>query len=296
MEIRNLLTFVQVAELNSFTRAAEALGYSQSTVSFQIKQLEDELSCLLFERINHTITLTERGTELLDYAQRIVRMTDEFNQSLNAEKPLRGVIHVLSPSSLCERMMKNSYSDFHIKYPDVSLKFTSADTLDMMKMLDRNEADVMLTLDTHTYKRDYVIAKEEPIGMHFVTGASSRYAREGVLSLAEIASFPLILTEKNAGYRRPLDKMFAEKSIYAEPILELERTDVIAELLEEGIGVSFLPDFVTRDGVREGKLKYLECKEEMPVIWKQLIYHRNKWISRSLASFIEFIKEREFST
>ena len=56
MEIRNLITFVHVAELNNFTKAAKLLGYSQSTVSFQIKQLEDELNCLLFERINHTIS------------------------------------------------------------------------------------------------------------------------------------------------------------------------------------------------------------------------------------------------
>ena len=69
MEIRNLITFVQVAELNSFTKAAKALGYSQSTVSFQIKQLETELNCMLFERINHTISLTEKGREVLAYAQ-----------------------------------------------------------------------------------------------------------------------------------------------------------------------------------------------------------------------------------
>ena len=65
MEIKNLITFINVVELGSFTKAAEVLGYSQPTISFQIKQLEDELGCLLFERINHTITLTERGHELL---------------------------------------------------------------------------------------------------------------------------------------------------------------------------------------------------------------------------------------
>ena len=65
MELRNLITFIHVAELGSFTKAAEQLGYSQSTISFQIKQLEDEFGCLLFERINHTITLTERGRDLV---------------------------------------------------------------------------------------------------------------------------------------------------------------------------------------------------------------------------------------
>ena len=66
MEIRNLMTFIHVAELNSFTKASRALDYSQSTISFQIKQLEDELGYLLFERINHTISLSEKGRELLE--------------------------------------------------------------------------------------------------------------------------------------------------------------------------------------------------------------------------------------
>ena len=78
MELRNLITFIHVAELGSFTRAAEQLGYSQSTISFQIKQLEEELNCLLFERINHTITLTEKGRELVSYAHQVRTLTDEF--------------------------------------------------------------------------------------------------------------------------------------------------------------------------------------------------------------------------
>ena len=78
MELRNLITFTHVAELGSFTKAAQQLGYSQSTISFQIKQLEEELGCLLFERINHTITLTKRGRELVSYAHRVRALTDEF--------------------------------------------------------------------------------------------------------------------------------------------------------------------------------------------------------------------------
>ena len=61
MDIKNLITFIHVAELGSFTKTAEKLGFSQSTVSFQIKQLEQELKTQLFERINHTVVLTERG-------------------------------------------------------------------------------------------------------------------------------------------------------------------------------------------------------------------------------------------
>ena len=61
MDLRNLNTFIQTAELNSFTRAAEKLGYSQPTISFQIKQLELVLGVQLFERIGHTVSLTQKG-------------------------------------------------------------------------------------------------------------------------------------------------------------------------------------------------------------------------------------------
>ena len=86
MELRNLITFIHVAELGSFKKAGEQLGYSQSTISVQIKQLEDELGCLLFERINHTITLTERGHELVSYAHQVRALTDEFIENLDEEE------------------------------------------------------------------------------------------------------------------------------------------------------------------------------------------------------------------
>ena len=294
MELRNLISFMQVAELNSFTKAARVLGYSQSTVSFQIKQLEEELGCLLFERVNHTITLTERGVELLEFAHRVNELTEEFNQNISSGRGLNANIHILTPDSVCEDMMMANYMTFHREHPGISLKFTSADTLDMFRMLDQNEADLMLTLDKHIYKRDYVIAKEEPVGMHFVTGKGSVYDTGREMTLRELSELPFLLTEKNAGYRRSLDAALAERSLEIIPILEMDRTDIIAEMLAEGAGVSFLPDFVTRRGVREGRLVYLEVPEVKFDIWKQLIYHKNKWLSRALISLIEFIKEHEF--
>ena len=294
MELRNLITFIHVSELGSFTKAADELGYSQSTISFQIKQLEDELGCLLFERINHTITLTERGRELLEYAHKISNLTDEFNHRHDNADAVEANLHLLMPDSVCEDMMTANYADFHKKHPGISLKLTTADTASMFRMLDHNEGDLMLTLDNHIYESDYVIAKEEPIKMNFVTGAHSPYVSDKPLSITEIAKYPLILTEKSYGYRGAFDKVIAARSLEVSPILEIGRTDVITSILEQGIGVSFLPEFVTNKKVKEGKLVYLNVTDVSIDIWKQLIYHRNKWISKGLASLIEYIKENEF--
>ena len=262
MEFRNLMTFIHVAERGSFTRAAEELGYSQSTISFQIKQLEDEFDCLLFERINHTVTLTERGRDLLAYAHRVRALTDTFKESISAESTCTGHIHIVTPDSVCEEMVCKHYLDFHKKYPQISIKFTTADTAAMFEMLDRNAADAIITLDNHSYRKDYVIAKEEPLPMHFVAGARSAYAARGRLSIRDIVAEPFVLTESGHGYRRVLDKELAKKSLDITPVLELCYLDV--------------------------------CDVEVD-IWKQLIYHKNKWISKALAAFIAYASEHEFS-
>ena len=146
MELRNLITFIHVAELGSFTKAAEQLDYSQSTVSFQIKQLEDELGCLLFERINHTITLTERGKELVSYAHQVRALTEEFKENLEEEKKCSGHIHLVTPDSLCDAMITRNYIDFHKRYPDISIKFTTADTSVMFDMLETITRRMSLSL------------------------------------------------------------------------------------------------------------------------------------------------------
>ena len=294
MEIRNLITFVHVAELNSFTKAAKLLDYSQSTISFQIKQLENELGCLLFERINHTITLTEKGKELLAFAKQIRYLTDEFNQRHLAPHEVCGFLRIVTSDSICEDMVLTNYIDFHNRYPKISLKFATTDTEAMISMLDHNEADIMLTLDSRVYHRDYQIAKEESIPMHFVTGVASPYASGKELTLKDIASYPFILTERGIGYRSIFDEEMAKRGLDVQPILEIARTDVIVSILEQGTGVAFLPEFVTRKKVRDGKLVYLNVTDLKAEIWKQLIYHKNKWITESMRVLLEYIKENEF--
>ena len=295
MELRNLITFIHVAELGSFTKTAEQLGYSQSTISFQIKQLEDELGCLLFERINHTIALTERGRELVSYAHRIRTLTDEFRDSLEREQDYTGHIHIVTPDSVCEEMISSHYVDFHTRYPSISLKFTTADTTEMFEMIDRNEADVIITLDGHLYKRDYVIAKEQRLPIHFVTTPTSRFAGKKNLSIKDIISEPFVLTEYGQGYRRVLDKELAKKSLEIVPTLEIGRTDLILTALLKSDMISFLPDFVTNDKIASGELCYLDVRDLDIVIHKQLIYHKNKWMSKCLKAFIDYVKEKEFS-
>ena len=192
-------------------------------------------------------------------------------------------------------MINRNYIDFHNKYPAISVKFTTADTSAMFDMLDHNEADVILTLDSHSYHKDYVIAKEEPISTHFVANTNSKFCGVKNLSINDIANESFILTEYGQGYRRVLDKELAKKSLEISPILEIGRTDIITSLVAQENMISFLPDFVTKEMIESGKLCYLDVCDMNIDIWKQLIYHKNKWLSKSLKIYIDYIKETEFS-
>lgn len=97
------------------------------------------------------------------------------------------------------------------------------------------------------------------------------------------------------GYRRIFDKELAKKSIEIVPVLEVGRTDIITRLLEENPDcISYLPYFAAEKKVKNGTLVYLDVCDVETDIWKQLIYHKNKWVSNCLYAFLEYVKAHEF--
>ena len=120
MDLKTLTTFISVAELSSFTKAALTLGYSQSTVSFQIRQLEAELNAQLFERINHTVVLTERGKEVLRYAYQMQQLTAELTETMASQSSLHGHIRLAMADSLRDSLLDQQFPAFWDKHPKLS--------------------------------------------------------------------------------------------------------------------------------------------------------------------------------
>ena len=293
MDIKNLTTFIYVAELRSFTKAADRLGFSQSTVSFQIKQLETELSCKLFERINHTVHLTEKGREVLEYAHQINRMTRELKDSMK-EEVSSGYIRLAMADSLCTSLLSRDFLRFRELYPNISLKIIAAGTEEMFRLMNHNEADAILTLDNHIYNTEYRILREEKVRTFFVAGAGTRIASASSLSIEELLLQPFILTEKGMSYRRLLEEKLAELSLEVQPVLEIGSTELICSLAEQGAGISFLPEYVIKDRVKAGTLVCLPVSGLEIHVWKQLLYHRNKWVSPQMERVLKYCVSREF--
>ena len=295
MDIKNLTTFVYTAELGSFTKAAEMLGFSQSTVSFQIKQLEIELDAQLFERINRTVALTDKGREVLGYAHQMLKMTQELVSSIRRESEAKGHVRLAMAGSLCHSLLQKDFSLFRGRFPGISLKIIAADTEEMFRLIDHNEADAILTLDKRICAPEYVTVREERASVHFVAGSASPLAAaKGPLLVQDLAGQPFLLTEKGMSYRRLMDERLAEMGAAISPVLETGRTDIICRLVCQGIGVAFLPDFVTEQDVRAGRMVRLPVEDFALDIWKQLIHHRDKWMSPAMEAVLAYCGEREF--
>lgn len=296
MDLKNLTTFIHVAELGSFTKAGVTLGCSQSTISFQIRQLEEELGFPLFERINRTVVLTDKGREVLAYAQQIQKMTAELKQNIQSNRARSVRIRVAMSDSLCNSLLEDNFQQFLQEHPGINLKIVAAGTEEMFRLLDHNEVDAILTLENHIYNTEYVIVREEQVAHHFVAAPSSPLAKLERLTPEDIVQQPFILTEKGMSYRRQLDEQLAQRSLEIIPVLEIGNPHLICQLVQQGVGISFLPDFVTEKAVQAGMLIYLDVPEIQVHIWKQLLHHRDKWISPQIDSVLRYCVEKEFSS
>ena len=289
MDIKNLVTFIHVAELRSFTKAGDKLGYSQSTVSFQIRQLENELGVPLFERINRTVTLTNHGSRLLQSAYKINELLKAFEEDTAQETEVRGRVRLAMADSLCNEVIRRVFPELQKNYPGIMLECISAGTQEMFRLLNQNEADLMYTLDSHIYDTNFAILQESRISTHVICAANNPLADKDRISLEEMAKQPFLLTEKGMSYRRLMDEQLAARSLEINPVFVSGNADLICHLVGQGSGLSLLPDYVTKSYVEKGILRYVNVPDLKLEVWTQLLNHRDKWISEPMRIVIDYL-------
>ena len=291
MDINVLKTFIAVCEHSGFSAAAEKLGYTQSTVSSQIHQLEKELNTVLFDRFYHRIALTSDGETVLRFARSVVEAEEKLMLELSKQERLDGTIRLAMSSSLCNRYFKNDFLRFKERYPGINLIVTEGGTGRMFDMLQKNEVDLVFTLDRHVYEEDYIICAEREEQVHFVAAADHPIHKKTGLRLKDIYNEEFILTEKNMSYRRLLDRELAGQSLAIHPALEIGSPFQICDIAKDSNYIAFLPDFVTEDYIKSGELKVVEIIDCNIKVWTQILIHKNKWRSRVLSAFIDFYRD-----
>ena len=206
MELRQLATFIRVAQFKSFSRAAESLGYSQSAVTVQIRQLEEELDTRLFDRMGKRIALTDTGERFLSHACDVMNQVNQARMSVTSTAELRGSLHIGTIESLaCLKLptVLHLYRKFN---PKVSIRITVGEPEELIEHMERGELDMIYVLDEPLYSNNWNKLMEQREEIVFVASASLREKLGGKeLTIEELLTQPFFLTEQD-NYRRVLNR------------------------------------------------------------------------------------------
>ena len=290
MEFRQLKTFVTAAQMESFSRAAQELGYSQSAVTVQIRLLEEELGVKLFDRLGKRISLTAQGRRFLKQSLQILKEVNQAKETASQEGEMDNPLHIGTLESLCSAKLPEVLSYFRTHHPKVSIKITTATPARLYEMLDQNLLDLIYLLDRSRSNPEWekVMEKREPIV--FVTPPDWWGERPLQVKIEELTDKPFFLTEKNENYRRELDAFLEAHNLQLTPAVEISNTDFIIRQLKESGGISCLPFFAVEESLRKGDLTVLEVEGMKMEMVRQIFYHKSKWKTREMEEFIRRVR------
>ena len=291
MEIRNLATFVRIAEIQSFSKTAEQLGYSQSAVTMQIKQLEKELNVVLFDRIGKQVRLTQAGDRLLSCALDILNSVRMAESIVKEPEQISGTLRIGTCESYVIGLLPPILMDFHRICPRVEIRIQTAFVSNLIQMLQQNDIDVLYFLDEKIYFPDWVKVMEQPQKIFFVASVDSPLAGKKQIPMERLLQEPLCLTEKGVSYRHTMEQILAARGYELHPFLEVGNTDVITDILLRNEGISFLPEYVVKDYIADGRLCVLDTECEDVVMWSQLVYHRKKSVTPQMTIFLDLMQK-----
>lgn len=290
MDIRNIKTFITVAELGSFTKTANEMNYVQSTVTMQIQQLEKELGYPLFDRIGKKVSLTAFGTEFLKYAYDILHIVEKAETIGKDIYNINSTLRIGVSESLMFEVIMKILPDFKAKFKNVEITVKTAHLGELITELKQNLLDLIYVSSDLNIDRElqyYYKRKEEII---FVCGKEHPLAKSEKIPLAELSNHSFILTESDGYCNDKLKKYMSENEVTLNISAEVDSVYVIAELVKSGMGLAFLPKFFVKNQLEKGSLKKLDIDSSPQIYYSQIICHKNRWLSPFITEFINMVK------
>lgn len=234
MELRQIRYFLKAKELLNFTEAANHLFISQSTLSQQIKQLEDELGIPLFNRIGKRITLTEAGAVFSEYAEKSLLKSQEGFLALRDLKDLKtgeltiGVTYGMR-STLIEALIR-----FSVQYPGVRVNIVFGTTSELIEKLTHLELDFALTFAEGNKEKIFNYTPLFTSPMTLVASKNSNFKNKDSITLKEITNLPLALPTKGYSTTKFVTEAFENNSLSPNILIEINDIPTLLELTKSG--------------------------------------------------------------
>ncbi len=287
MDIKHLKTFVTLYHAQSFSKAAALLGYAQPTVTMHIQILESDLQVKLFERLGHMVKITNEGTQLLYYAEKILAFSEQATAFFSTEQQSNQKITIGANQSFSVTALPLLLKSFIKKYPtmDIRLKFGSVQ--EIRTELKENTIDIAFFL---TKKLDYMELIIEHLFSEAVSLAvpvTHPFAKRKSVTVADLQTETLIVTEKNCLYRNMIDEVLTAENIQPHATIATNNVQAIKELVISGVGVTILPHSTLDYEVKNNLLTKIPLWGLTPTVSTQIAYHKDKWLSPVLVRFLE---------
>lgn len=291
MELRQLSTFITIAKLQSFSKAAQELGYAQSSITSQIQLLEQELNVRLFERLGHNITLTSEGKRLLPMAEQILKLSiDIKNMAGNSDKPT-GPLIIGAVESLCATRLPKLLKEFRTRYPEVEISIKFGDKEEFLKALKENAIDIAFFVEQKIVNNDFITVLQTPEPMALLCSSEHAFAQRVKVYPEDLTGEPLVLTESSCGYRVLFESIMTKYNVKPRSVIETGNVQAIKQLILSGMGITFLPQTAVEEELGQERLVKLNfIGPELP-IYTQVLCHKTKWMSAALKAFISLMNE-----
>ncbi len=254
MRLRNLLTFVKVARLESFHAAARQLHASQPAISARIAALEDELGVQLFVRDTSGTRLTPRGVQLLPYAEKLVAISQEMKSQLQEQAPEKGSLRVGVADTLAKLWLTSLLSHWRQRFPLMEFEIA----IDVSSVLGRQLEEHQLDLVLMVAENHGPSLVTEPLCSYPQVWVASPLICENVTDLSSLVAHPILSFPRNSRPWQYLQQLFDDTVKDVRPMLHTcSSVESLLALAEQGTGVALLPEPLVEASVAAGRLQKL---------------------------------------
>ena len=291
MTITQLESFLKIAETRNFTAAAGLLGYAQSTVTMQIKQLEEELGCPLFERLGKTVTLTSEGERLCEYAEKMMQLEREILLEVPTVKEPAGILRLGVSESLCYHGLPEVLLKYRQKYPrvEIQLSFIMHDTFPVL--LKKGVLDLAYSLNPPMDSPDLALLYDKPETLGLYASPDHPLAKRKGITEKDLEEIPLLLTSHHCSFRHMLLEDLAEAGVTPHIALETSSKEILRQFAINGLGVAFMPDMTARNEAEKQRLKKLDWAGRKFPVCARIYVHRDKHVSTAIRELVQIISE-----
>ena len=291
MDVQSIKTFIQVANLKNFTKAAEELNYAQSTVTAQIQRLEEELGFPLFERIGRKNYLTAGGEAFLSHATEILHIIQQASSLGQELKEMKGTLRVGTLESLMFVGVLPIIPAFRAAFPNVDIAFKIGQASELTSMLKQDQLDLAYISQSPNIDPTLQCQYRRRESMIFIAGRNHPLAKREKIPVEEALAYPFIMAEKTGRCYGRLMEIVAEHQMVFRDAVIIDNIAAILTLLRDDLSISFLPEYALLPELEEGSLVKLDVDTPEQLYYSQILCHKNKWHSPFISRFIEMIRE-----